>query len=251
MNNVYSFYEKKGWNINNKITKDSELFEDNRAVAKEYLKKCRLKILKFIPKKGLNFLDFASGPIQYKEYLKYSKNYNYRHCIDFSKAAIRDAKKKLRNRGKYYCKDFMKINFKKNYFDCILSMHTIYHINKNQQEKVVRKLIKICKPNKPIIIVYSNPKPLIKFFYKLFIKKKKKKLLYFYCHPLEWWKRFENETNIEFYCWRSFSSEHQKIIFPNNIIGSVLFKKLFFLENFFNTLFARYFQYPIIVLKKK
>ena len=94
MNNVYSFYEKKGWNINNKITKDSELFEDNRAVAKEYLKKCRLKILKFIPKKGLNFLDFASGPIQYKEYLKYSKNYNYRHCIDFSKAAIRDAKKK-------------------------------------------------------------------------------------------------------------------------------------------------------------
>ena len=39
----------------------------------------------------------------------------------------------------------MKINFKKNYFDCSISLHTIYHINKNKQKKAVKKLIDITK----------------------------------------------------------------------------------------------------------
>jgi len=83
MKNVSNFYNKKGWKSKNNITLDSNLFEDNRVVAKNYVKKCRLKIMNYIPKKGKNFLDFASGPIQYKEYLKYSNNFKYRHCVDF------------------------------------------------------------------------------------------------------------------------------------------------------------------------
>ena len=61
----------------------------------EYVSKCRKRILRYIPQKGLNILDFASGPIQYKEYLLYSKNYKYRHCVDFSKDAIMAAKAKI------------------------------------------------------------------------------------------------------------------------------------------------------------
>ena len=37
---------KKGWNFK-KISLDSELFEDNRKVARKYIKNTRLKILKF------------------------------------------------------------------------------------------------------------------------------------------------------------------------------------------------------------
>ncbi len=251
MKNVSNFYNKKGWKSKNNITLDSDLFEDNRGIAKDYIKKCRLKIINHIPKKGKNFLDFASGPIQYKEYLKYSNNFKYRHCVDFSKQAINIAKIKLKKKGKYYAKDFMKIKFKDNFFDCTLSMHTIYHMNKNLQEKAVRKLLKVTKPNKPVIIVYSNPSPLIKKIYSIFIKPKKKKSLYFYCHPLDWWKKFENEAKIDFYCWRSFSSQHQKILFPNNFIGNLLFKITFYLENKYINFFSKNFQYPLIILKKK
>ena len=173
MKNVSNFYNKKGWKSKNNITLDSDLFEDNRNVAKDYIQNCRLKIINYIPKKGVNFLDFASGPIQYKEYLRYSKNFKYRHCVDFSKEAIKIAKRKLKKKGKYYNDDFLKLKFKENFFDCSLSMHTIYHIHKNLQEKTVRKLIKITKPNKPIIIVYSNPYPIIKKIYSIFIKPKK------------------------------------------------------------------------------
>ena len=59
MKNVSKFYNKKGWNSNDQITLDSKLFEDNRKVAENYVRKCRLKILDHVPKRGKNFLDFA------------------------------------------------------------------------------------------------------------------------------------------------------------------------------------------------
>ena len=158
--NIYKFYNNLGWEKKNKVFKDAELFEDLRDNSKSYVSKCRKKLLKYIPKKGNHILDFASGPIQYKD------------CVDFSKTAIREAKKKLGRRGKYYCNDFLNIKFKENFFDCAISMHTIYHISKNKQKKAIEKLIKVTKKNKPIIIVYSNPNTLLSRLKNIFIKNK-------------------------------------------------------------------------------
>ena len=140
------------------------------------------KINYHIPRKGIHLLDFASGPIQHKEYLSYSKNFKLRHCVDFSKKAIKQAKSKLGSKGKYYSNDFLNIKFKNNFFDCIISLHTIYHIPKYYQAKVVRKLIAISKKNCPIIIVYSNPDAIINKIKKIiFIKfKKNKKKIYIF-----------------------------------------------------------------------
>jgi hypothetical protein len=91
---VFKFYNEGGWTKSKKNTKDAILFEDLRPVAKKYVSYCRKKINNFIAKKGNHILDFASGPIQYKEYLQYSKNFKVRHCVDFSKKAIKIAKKK-------------------------------------------------------------------------------------------------------------------------------------------------------------
>ena len=117
---------------------------------------------------------------------------------------------------------------------------------------MVKKLINISKKNSPIIIIYSNPDTIINFIKKKILKKKKikKKELYFYCHKFEWWMQFSKIAKIEFYPWRSFSSQHQKKIFPNNFIGKILFKFLIYLERKYPKFFVRYFQYPIIVLKK-
>ena len=99
--NIYKFYNELGWKEKNKVFKDAELFEDLRDGSKSYVSKCRKKLLKYIPKKGNHILDFASGPIQYKEYLEYSKNFKLRHCVDFSKTAIREAKKKIKQWQKH------------------------------------------------------------------------------------------------------------------------------------------------------
>ena len=91
--NIYKFYNTYGWKEKKNISKDAELFEDLRKNSENYVSNCRKRILKYIPNKGQHILDFASGPLQYKEYLEYSINYKFRHCVDFSKDAIKSAKK--------------------------------------------------------------------------------------------------------------------------------------------------------------
>ena len=185
---VSKFYNSFGWNKKKNETLDATLFEDLRSCAQKYVSKCRKRLIKHIPKRGDHILDFASGPIQYPEYLKYSKGFKLRHCVDFSKQAIKDAKIKIGKKGRYYCDDFFNIKFKKNYFDCILSLHTIYHIDKKLQAKAVKKLIAISKKNTPIIIVYSNPDTIINRIKKKIILrtiKKNKINLYFFCHRID------------------------------------------------------------------
>ena len=67
---------------------------------------------------------------------------------------------------------------------------------------------------------------------------------------MKWWGQFSKLAKVELYPWRSFSSQHQKLFFPNNIIGKFLFKILIFLEDKFPKFFVNYFQYPMIILKK-
>jgi len=262
---VKKFYNTIGWQTEGKITEDARRNEDLRENAKQYVSKCRLRVLKYIPNNGENILDMASGPIQYKEYLEYSRNFRKRYCIDLSKKALDDAKKKIGNHGVFLCGSFFDIFLEEDFFDCAISLHTIYHIDKDKQEEAVRKLIRVTKPGSPVIIVYSNPHTIIRFFLLPFyflrrikkllreIKKEKKKesYLYFFAHPIRWWDRFRNLADIEILPWRSFSSSCQKRLIPNNKFGKKIFDILFNMEERFPNFFVKYFQYPMIVLTKR
>jgi ubiquinone/menaquinone biosynthesis C-methylase UbiE len=261
---ISKFYNTEGWIEVNGNTEDANRFEDLRNNSIEYVSKCRLRLLKHIPKSGNNFLDMASGPIQYKEYLKYSEGYDKRHCVDLSSDALNIAKNKIGGHGVFHHGSFFDIKFENNYFDCSISVHTIYHMDKDMQSIAVQKLIDITKKNCPIIIIYSNPKSIVNKFsnsliVRLFRKLKRqitdtkpsKTILYFYAHDLSWWNQFKDYADVKIYPWRSFDSDYQKRLFPNNIIGKTMFKILYLLEDSFPKFFARYLQYPMIVLIKK
>jgi ubiquinone/menaquinone biosynthesis C-methylase UbiE len=262
---VAKFYNEFGWETEGEITEDAKRYEDLRDCAKKYVSKCRLRVLRHIPDKGENILDMASGPIQYKEYLEYSKNFKKRYCIDLSLKALNDAKKKIGDHGVFLCGSFFDIPLESNFFDCAISLHTIYHIDKDRQEEAVRKLISVVKPGSPVIIVYANPKVLIDYFKLLFriINKFKSLLkttetqrgkeynLYRFSYPLEWWDRFSDAADVKILPWRSFTSEHQKVFIPNNRIGTKMFEFIFNLEERFPNFFAKHFQFPMIILKKK
>lgn len=129
--------------------------------ARDYVSKCRLRLLHHIPKAGEKILDMASGPIQYPEYLEFSKGFTKRYCVDLSSQALESAEKKLGEHGVYLCGSFFELEFAPETFDCAISLHTIYHMDRDLQELAVRKLIAVCKPGAPVIIVYSNPQSLI------------------------------------------------------------------------------------------
>jgi hypothetical protein len=154
-----------------------------------------------------------------------------------------------------------------NFFDCAVSLHTIYHIDKDKQEEAVRKLLYVTKPGKPVIIVYSNPNTFFSFLksslpfrlLKSILKKPEKKVeqeeedlnLYFHAHPIEWWNRFSDIASVKILPWRSFDSVKQKRLIPNNKLGRKMFDVLFNLEERFPDFFVKNFQYPMIILTKR
>jgi len=269
---VSKFYNKLGWETDVGITEDARRFEDLRESAKDYLSKCRLRVLRHIPETGENILDMASGPIQYEEYLEYSKNFKKRYCVDLSSSALEDAKKKIGDHGVFLNGSFFDIPLDENFFDCAISLHTIYHIDKDKQEEAVRKLIYVTKPGQPIIVVYSNPSKIFKWVSRLIrlpflllrkpkelleklIKKsvQKKDLdLYFYTHPIKWWNRFGDvATNIKIMPWRSLNTDIQKCLIPNNEMGKKMFDMIFNLEERFPNFFVKYFCYSMIIITKR
>jgi len=262
---VSKFYNTVGWETEGEITEDARRWEDLREYAREYVGKCRLRVLSHIPESGENLLDMASGPIQYKEYLEYSRNFKKRYCVDLSSSALEGAKKKIGDHGVFLHGSFFDIPLEENFFDCTVSLHTIYHIDKDKQEEAVRKLIKVTKPGKPAIIVYSNPNTIISSLRsslplralrraRNLLEKTKKEQdvsLYFHPHPIEWWNRFSDVAHVQVLPWRSFSSDIQKRLIPNNKIGGIVFNLLFNLEERFPNFFVKHFQYPMIILTKR
>jgi ubiquinone/menaquinone biosynthesis C-methylase UbiE len=256
-NHVRKFYTTGGWNEDGGVTEDARMFEDLRPCASEYVSKCRLRVLDHIPASGINLLDMASGPIQYPEYLEYSRAFEKRYCVDLSSQALESAERKLGNRGVYLCGSFFDMELDSNSFDCAISLHTIYHMDRDLQKQAVRKLIRVCKPGSPLVVVYSNPGALLPKLTRLLRGPQAinnvsiENGLYFFAHPLTWWNKFSDEAEVRFYPWRSFRSAHQERLIPGNRFGRALFKLLFATENLLPWLFVRYFEYPIVVLTKK
>ena len=255
-NLVHDFYSKVGWEEQCGVTEDARRFEDLRESARDYVSQCRLRVLRHIPAGGDNILDMASGPIQFPEYLQYSKSFARRYCVDLSSEALRSAQKQIGDHGVFLCGSFFDLGLDSNFFDCVLSLHTIYHIDRDCQEQAVRKLIRVCQPGAPIIIVYNNPDNLLTKLARLLRKfhligeVNPAPGLYFFSHPLQWWNRFSDEAEVRVYPWRSLSSPHQKRLIPDNALGKTMFSILYAAEETFPRFFARHFVYPMIVLTK-
>jgi len=259
------FYNTVGWETEGGITEDARRWEDLRECAKEYVGKCRLRVLSHIPESGEHLLDMASGPIQYKEYLEYSRNFKKRYCVDLSSSALEGAKKKIGDHGVFLHGSFFDIPLEEDFFDCTVSLHTIYHIDKDKQEEAVRKLIKVTKLGKPVIIVYSNPDTIIaslrsSIFFRAFRRAgnllnkttmEQDVSLYFHSYPIEWWNRFSDVAHVQVLPWRSFRSDIQKRLIPDNKLGAIALNLLFNLEERFPDFFVKNFQFPMIVLTKR
>ena len=258
---VSEFYRNYGWNDRAGITKDALLFEDLRDCAKSYVSKCRQRLLRYIPESGTDILDMASGPIQYPEYLQYSANFKTRHCVDLSSTALESASRLIGDHGKFYQGSFFDLFFADNSFDCSISLHTIYHMDKSMQATAIRKLIRATKPRCNVIVVYANPYSLFSLLILIpkLIRRRAKKLLhedqtqvslYFYAYPLSWWKQFSDEADVSLYPWRSMAATLQKTVIPDNNLGKRMLSYIYRLEDKFPRLFLHIAQYPTVVLTK-
>lgn len=254
---VSEFYNASGWSIDDLgNTLDANKWEDLRPCSQKYLSDCRRRLRVYLKGSGHLFLDVGSGPIQYPEYLDYSKNYHERHCIDLSEGALTIAQCRADN-IKVIHGSFLSLEIPHDAYDCCIAQHLLYHIDKSEQEIVVRKLLRVTKPGGTIAIVYGNPNSPLELPYKLYrifkrlFRVRTNHDLYHFAFPLKWWRQFEDAADVEIHLWRTFNAFYLRKLIPNNRIGIYILKMLFKIENTLPSKISILLgQYPVIILKK-
>ena len=254
---VREFYDEHGWQAraaeSDDVYADAQLWEDLRPSAAAYVSACRRRVLEFLPASGERILDAGSGPIQYPEYLEYSKGFAKRICVDLSQRALNEAQRKLGDRGEYVRASLLELPFPDDSFDAVVSLHTIYHIERDQQERAVRELLRVLKPGARAVLVYANPDRLAARLLALAPRTRSAEPgpIYFFAYPRSWWQRFSDEAAVEIVPWRSLNANESRRLIPDNALGPRIFRAVLAFERAFPGASTRWGCYPMIVLTKR
>ncbi|MBE7173666.1 MAG: methyltransferase domain-containing protein [Williamsia sp.] len=267
---VRDFYDQKGWLADHDGNyNDAVIYEDLRAVSADYIKKCHVRVGRYIHPQGKYLLDAASGSIQYPEYLAYSRNYEYHICADFSFQALTEAKKKLGAKGIYILCDITQLPIKKNTVDSFISLHTIYHIPKDQQAKAIRELYRVLRPGGKGVVVYDwfKHSPWMNtwlFPFRAFVFAKNRVLrtvrkltstklgagrLYFYAHTLEYFRKTLPPFQLR--VWRSVSVPFLRYYIHPWLFGKQILDKVYEKEEQSPEECGRKGEYPMLVFEKE
>lgn len=260
---VKDFYDNEGWKFVGANSRDAIINENLSRVADEYVRKVRLRIQEHLGS-GDYLLDVGCGPIQYPEYVEYSQNFKYRVCVDLSAAALKVAKEKIGDHGIFIQGDYLEIDTPKEApFAGATLINVLYHVDKLSQEGLVRKMLMDISPGGKLVVIYSNPRTVsanvtkvLVYIKRLLLRLSKgtspyelKNPIYFYRHPLTFWKRFVDIADIDMFAWRTFSPALEKLIFNKYFQGRILLRILFRIEQF--KWWSTFAEYPLIVLTKK
>jgi ubiquinone/menaquinone biosynthesis C-methylase UbiE/uncharacterized protein YbaR (Trm112 family) len=281
---LQDFYDSIGWQKEEqKATSfvDALKWEDLRPVANEYIHNCHLRVNRYIRNQGLYLLDAGSGPIQYPEYLSYSDGYDFRICIDISFLALREAQKKLGDKGIYILGDITNIPLQDNTVDGAVSLHVIYHIPKDEQISALYELHRVLTPGSSAAVVYSwpnsqmlkswlFPRRLIKNIRRRIQKLKMlvKKILrwenrriptvqnsvpltpYNYTYDQTYFETNLKEMDFGIAVWRSVSVPFMRMYIHPHLFGAAILRGIYRKEEDDPALYGRIGQYPLFVIRK-
>jgi SAM-dependent methyltransferase len=283
-NQVREFYNSVGWKQIGDGVYQNARYEDLRPVSREYIHRCHLRVGRFLPEDGDYILDGGSGPIQYPEYLTYSKGFNYRVCLDISSLALKEARERIGERGLYVVGDIARLPFRKEAFDGIVSLHTIHHLPADEHKMAFVGLLEVMKPNASAVIVYTwgEFSPLMRLFStpihwaERLIKKVTQRRTsasdeteptdmdvsqaaelitkpgtFTTKHDYTWVKRnLKSLPGLEIRVWRTVSSKFLRAFVHRKTLGNLWLRILFTLEEIAPRFFGRIGQYPLILFRK-
>ena len=112
-------------------------------------KKYFSKMMKLIPEKS-KILDLGCGVGMPHDLFLVKQGYDVTG-VDLSKKHIEAAKQNVPE-AKYFCGDFFEIDFPEESFDAIISLYAIFHIPREEHEKLLNRINKLLKKNGIILI---------------------------------------------------------------------------------------------------
>jgi ubiquinone/menaquinone biosynthesis C-methylase UbiE len=281
---VREFYDSVGWKQIGEGIYQNARYEDLRPVSREYIHRCHLRVARFLPKEGKYLLDAGSGPIQYPEYLEYSRGFRYRVCLDISILALKEAQERLGKRGLYLVADIAHLPFRENIFDGIVSLHTIHHLPADEHKEAFFGLYSALKPGGSSVVVYTwgEYSPLMRslempvawmtrFIHWLIRRRGPNEIVtqpkdqseseaiklfktpgtFTTKHDYVWVKQnLKDLPGLDIRVWRTVSTKFLRAFIHQKILGRTWLKILYRLEEIAPRFFGRIGQYPMILFKK-
>src|SRR3989304_3387391 len=167
---VREFYDRVGWKEISEGLYQNARYEDLRPVSQEYIHRCHLRITRHLHPKGHFFLDAGSGPIQYPEYLDYSRGYQRRVCADISIQALQEARRRIGVHGSFVVADITCLPFKADAFDGVISLHTIHHLPVDEHLRAYQELHRGLAQGCSAVVVTGGPKSRLIIFFEPLIR---------------------------------------------------------------------------------
>lgn len=153
---VQRFYDETGWQLTDTGQYgDTKAFVDSRPLSSRFSDKCMRHMRGYLPRSGRYLIDAGSGAIPHHAYLSYHAGFEYRVCIDFSKEALKQAKKKLGARGVYILGDITNLPILSEMVEGVTCNHVLYHIAPEQQSIAFQELWRVLKRGGRAVVVYA------------------------------------------------------------------------------------------------
>lgn len=269
---VQKFYDEFGWIKNNAgFYHDTSTFVDVRSTSQQYDSMCNSRIAKQL-RGGAYLLDAASGAIPHESYIAFSKDYKFRVCLDFSIRALREAKRKLGDRGVYVLGDMTNLPIASDSIDDAVSLHTIYHVPAAEQAGAIAELVRVVRPGGRVVIVSMWDKSLLMDWVfrtrraldivKGTIVGSKQSVatkplngeappLYGAPQTYLWFvENVRDPYHAELRLWSATSPGFHRMCFSDTAGGRLMAHLVLKIENALEPLAARFGQYPMFVISK-
>jgi SAM-dependent methyltransferase len=280
---VRQFYDQIGWTLVGDDVYQNARYEDLRPVAREYIHRCHLRVSRHLSPQGRFLLDAGSGPIQYPEYLEYSRGYQYRVCADISITALKEARKRIGEQGLYVVADIANLPFKSGAFDGAVSLHTIHHLPEDEHVQAYQGIYRVLAPGRTAVVVNGWPasrlmnrfEPLVRLALRMqnlsrrLVGKRPadkaqaaaagkpaarpttKKGTFTQRHDVAWVRQQVGAImQLEILTWRSASVRFMRALIHRWLGGRYWLRLLYRLEERYPVYFGENGQYPLIVLKR-
>jgi len=268
---VQDFYNRVGWQQVSEGAYQNATYEDLRPVAHEYIHRCHLRVARHLSPAGNMMLDAGSGPIQYPEYLEYSRGYQHRVCLDISSVALQEARQRIGEHGLFVVGDIANLPFKADAFDGLVSLHTIHHLPVDEHAQAYLELQRVLVPEKSGVVVNGWDLPPLTMLQNFLIRlvevlrrkppsskqqvaatsQKSDRGTFVRKHTPIWLqKEVGAYIPVEIWCWRSLSVRFMRTFIHARLGGRFWLRLLYWFEERFPHFFGKNGQYPLIVVRK-
>jgi SAM-dependent methyltransferase len=285
---VRQFYDQVGWQLIGEELYQNSRYEDLRPVSRQYIHDCHMRVARHLPPSGRYFLDAGSGPVQYPEYLEYSRGYTRRVCADISITALRQARRRIGDHGLFVVADVANLPFASQAFQGIVSLHTLHHLPEGEQVHAYHEFYRVLAGRGSGVVVngwshsalLATFEPLVRLANRArhWIDRKKdnppapakksKKAMkgtlsespmeedtlkgtFTNRYDPDWIRRqLGNCMPVQIFVWRSVSVRFLRALIHPRLGGRLWLRLLYSVEERFPHFFGEVGKYPLIVIRK-